>query len=270
MKMTRVLFISFFVAMVFFGQAVNLQAQEKQQLDSAWNDWNFRISPYFWYIGLQGTIYKPPQPEQMPIPPPPEYEIDVRFKDIRNSIKFALMLAGQYKNEHIVTQFNFSSLILESEALTPLELVLQDNIVNLAYMAGDLGIGYRVVKKPKFEFDALLGVKFMYFKIGLKTNLAGVIPIEGERSKFWVDPVIGTNLQYRPHRKIEFVGYVDFGPPFPDNVNSYQAMLGANYLFTKTFMVTLGYRIYHMDFPKNEAIFNGNIKGWIMKIGFQF
>jgi hypothetical protein len=245
-------------------------AWEKQQLDSTWNNWNFRISPFFWYIGFEGTIYRPPQLVQYPIPPPPKYEIDVGFKDIKNSIKFALMLAGQYRNEYIVTQFNFSSLILESEAITPLELLLQDNIVNLNYFSGDFGLGYRVVKHPKFEFDAMLGLKFIYFKIGLKTNLVGKVEVEGERDELWIDPTIGTNLIYRPHRKIEFVGYADYGPPFPDNVNSYQAMIGANYLFTKTFMITLGYRAYHIDFPKEEAIFNGTIKGWIMRIGFQF
>ena len=94
--------------------------------------------------------------------------------------------------------------------------------------------------------------------------------VEGERDRFWVDPVIGANLTYRPHRKIEFIGYADIGPAFPDNLNTYQAMIAANYLFTKTFMVSLGYRFYHVDFPREQAIYNGNIKGWIMWIGFQF
>ena len=268
--MLQRLVISFFILFYIFGHTSALQAQEKQELDSISNDWNFRISPYFWFIGLKGTIYRPPKPMQLPEPPPPEYDIDVGFKDIKNSIKFALMLAGQYKTKHIVTQFNFSSLILESEAITPLELVLQDNIINLTYMAGDFGVGYRVIKKPKFEFDALLGVKFVYFKIGLKTNILGIVQIEGERGNYWLDPVIGTNLKYRPHRNVELIGYADIGPAFPDKYNTSQLMIGANYLFTKTFMVSLGYRTYHLDFPRDEAIFNGNVKGWIMKIGFQF
>ena len=245
-------------------------AQEKQKTDSTWNNWNFRISPFFWYIGFKGTIYKPPEPTLTPIPPPPKYEIDVGFKDIKNSIKFALMLAGQYKNEHIVAQFNLSSLILESEAITPWELLLEDNIINLTYFAGDVGVGYRVIKNPKFELDALLGMKFIYFKIGLKTNLSGIVPIEGERDRLWIDPVVGINVKYIPHRKIEFAGYADIGPAFPDNIYDYQAMLGASYLFTKTFHMSLGYRAYHIEFPTDEAIFNGTIKGWIMKAGFQF
>lgn len=235
----------FFMLLATFTASYSsgFEIQERRKADSTWHDWNFRISPYFWYIGFKGTIYRPPQLTVLPEPPPPQYTIDVSFKDIKNSIKFALMLTGQYRSEHIVTQFNISSLILESVAITPLELVLQDNIVNLAYFGGDLEIGYRVVKNSKFEFDALAGLKFVYLKIGLKTNLVGIVPIEGERSKLWVDPVIGTNLAYRPHRKIEFICYADFGPPFPDNYNTYQVMIGANYMFTKTFMISLGGRI---------------------------
>ena len=266
---TRLLII-FFLVVSFFLSGTHSFALEKQGIDSTWNNWNFRISPYFWYIGLKGTIYRPPSPVQMPIPPPPKFEIDVSFKDIRHSIKFALMLAGQYRNKHIVTQFNFSSLVLESEAITPLELLLQDNIINLTFLAGDIGIGYRIIKNPKLEFDALLGIKFMYFGIGLKTKLAGIVPIEGERDNLWIDPVIGINFKYRPHHKIEFNSHADFGPPYPDNINSYQAMLGTSYLFTKTFLISVGYRIYHVDFPKDEAIFIGDIKGWMMRIDFQF
>jgi hypothetical protein len=270
MNFNRSIFFAFIVIFIFCKAKAEVNNQHGQKADSTWNEWNFRISPYFWYIGLEGTIYRPPQPTQLPIPPPPRYEIDISFQDIRHSIKFALMLAGQYKNEHIVAQFNFSSLILESKAITPKELILQDNILNLTYVAGDLNAGYRVVKKPKFEFDALIGMKFVYFSIGLKTNLAGVVPIEGERSKLWVDPAIGANLRYLPHRRIEIFGFADFGPPFPDNINSYQAMIGSSYIFTKTFLTTLGYRIYHIDFPEEETIFNGNVKGWIMRLGFQF
>lgn len=74
---------------------------------------------------------------------------------------------------------------------------------------------------------------------------------------------------YVSHHDYELVK-ADFGPPFPDDINSYQAIIGANYLFIKTFMIMLGYRTYPMDFPKEEAIFNGTFKGWIMKISFQF
>ena len=245
------------------------QGKNQQEPDSAWNDWNVRITPNFWFIGFKGDIVRPPVVAPLPAPPP-THEIDVGFKEISNSIKFALMLAGRFKRERIVTQFSFSSLVMESEAITPLELILQDNIINLTFAGGDFSAGYRFIEKPKLELDALVGAKYVYFKIGLKTKLLGSVPIQGERSVSWIDPLVGANLTYRPHRRIELVGYGDIGPRFPNEIRSYQAMGGASYRFTKTFLTTLGYRTYHVSVPNEEAIFVGDIRGWFVRVSFQF
>jgi hypothetical protein len=108
------------------------------------------------------------------------------------------MLAGKYRTGRFVTQFNFASLILESEAITPLELLFQDVILNFSIFTGDFSAGYRIIHEGKFEFDVLLGVKLLYFDIGGRSKIFGNIPLEGERSVFWIDPVVGTHLLYRP------------------------------------------------------------------------
>ena len=110
--------------------------QSHMETDSIpWNDWKFRVSPYIWAIGFKGEITRPEKVEVAPLPepPPPTYEIDVGFRDIRNSIKFIMMLGGQYRGKHWVAQFNSSALILESTAITPLDLLLQDNLDRLNY-----------------------------------------------------------------------------------------------------------------------------------------
>lgn len=235
-----------------------------------WNDWDFRVSPYFWFVGLKGEINRPPAPVNPEEPPPPKYEVDVGFKDIRNSIKFALMLAGQYRGNRLVAQFNFSSLILESEAITPLELILEDNIVNLTYFGGDLEVGYRVIKNPKFELDALAGLKFFYFGIDVSTKVGGSIPVEGARSRGWMDPTLAVNIRYNPHKKLSFVGYGDIGIPGIGSDFSSQFITMVQYHFTKTFFTSLGYRSYFLKIPEDEAIFNGQLQGWIARLGFQF
>jgi hypothetical protein len=246
-----------------------LQSQEARDTIS-WNDWNFRVSPYFWFIGLEGEIYRPPQIGNFPEPPPPKYDIDVGFKDIKNSIKFALMLAGQYRGNRIVGQFNFSTLILESEAITPLELIFQDNVIELTYFGGDVAIGYRVIRNPKFEMDALGGLKFLYFGIDLKTKLTGAVEVEGARSKGWMDPTLGINLRFNPHRKINFLGYGDISIPRIGTDFSGQFIAVAQYHFTPAFYTSLGYRSYFVEIPDSEAIFSGQIKGGIIRVGFQF
>ena len=74
---TLILFILIFS---FLWYGTPSFAQEKQKTDSTLNNWNFRISPFFWYIGFKGTIYKPPYPVHQP-EPAPAYEIDVEVYD---------------------------------------------------------------------------------------------------------------------------------------------------------------------------------------------
>lgn len=257
--------------MVFFLFCLLPSLRSQEARDTVvWNDWNFRVSPYFWFVGLKGEIIRPPAPINPVEPPPPQYDIDVGFKDIRNSIKFALMLAGQYRGDRIVAQFNFSSLILESEAITPLELLLQDNIINLSYFGGDLEVGYRVVRNPKFEVDALAGLKFFYFGIDVSTNVAGSVEVEGARERGWIDPTLAVNIRYYPIRKVSLIGYGDLGIPGIGSDFSSQFITMVQYHFTKTFFTSLGYRSYFLNIPEDEAIFNGQIQGWIARLGFQF
>ena len=241
---------------------------EKEEIDSLWNDWNFRINPYFWMIGLKGEIVRPPQLTN-PIERP-SYDIDVGFLDIASSIKFAIMLSGQYKSDNIIAQFNFSSLIMESEAITPAEIILQGSTVNLKYYSGDLGMGYRFIKNGTFELDALGVLKFIRYDISLSTNLGGTVPIEGERGRNWMDPSLGLNFKYRPFKRTEFMFYGDLGSTIFATDFSYQTIFAFNYLFSKSFLATVGYRYYYLNVPEDDAIYNGSVRGAIVRIGFQF
>ncbi len=262
------MFLGVFMTLLF---ASPVFGQSQMETDSIrWNNWNFRVSPYIWAIGFKGELVRPPQPTNIPEPPPPKYDIDVRFRDIQNSIKFILMLGGQYRGDQFVVQFNSSSLILESEAITPLEILFQNNVVKLTYFGGDLEAGYRVLKNPELEIDALVGLKFFYFGVDLVSTVGGSRDVEGARDRGWIDPVLGANIRYNPSKKFGFVGYADFGIPVFGTDGSFQFIGAAQYHFTKTFYTSLGYRTYSLEIPEEDAIFNGNLRGFILHIGFQF
>ena len=255
------------ILMTLLLTAFSAKAQNEVNLDSILNSWNFRIGPYFWFTGFSGEIIRPPVPSIMPVPPPKK-EIDVGFKDVSNSIKFAAMLTGQFRTRQVVAQFNFTSLILESEAFAPEELILVDNKLKLSYFSGDFGAGYRILKDGKFDLDALVGLKFLYFKVGASTNLLDTIPITGERDYLWVDPVLGLNFKYRPHPRIELVSYYDIGPLVSDF--TWQFMGGVNCNISKHFFASLGYRHLFLEAPKEKAIYIGHIKGLMLRLGVQF
>jgi len=247
--------------------------------DTTWNQWNFRLSPYAWLLGIKGQIAIAPDPVQLPeIPPPIEqlpsgysiYDIDLSFQDVRNSLKFILMLSGQYRGDRFVTQFNVSSFVLESNAIAPFDYVFQNNTLRVAYAGGDLGGGYRIIRNEKFEFDILLGLKFIYSKVGLETEIVGQVPISVVADKLWTDPVIGTNFAYRPHKRIELMAYGDIGSTLLNENLTYQFSFNAHFNISRLLYISAGYRKYYLDFSAKEAFFFGSLQGMLVKIGFQF
>lgn len=246
-------------------------ADNKGQIDD-WNNWNFRVGPYFWFISLKGEIVRPPEPPviEQPIYVPPEFKVDASFKEIKSSIRFAGMLTGIYRNKLLITQFHFTTINLESKALTPHEILLQNSVIRWSFYSGDIEAGYRLVVKEKFEMDILGGLKLAYFKIGASTDLLGFKSISGERDKFWLDPILAVNLMYKPWKRWELVAYADWGPDFFDKDYTYQYLSGVNFLISRRFFTTLGFRDHFLELPNESATYNGRIKGLFFRIGVQF
>lgn len=249
--------------------STNARAQEKTD---RFNQWNFRISPYFWFVGFKGTIYRPPAP---PVPsqltePRPPYEIDVSFRDISSNIKFAFMGAGEFRVKRFVTQFNLASIVLEGEAITPLDLVFQDVTYRFAYLSGDLGAGYFFIKNDKIELAALLGLKYIYFDIGGHVSLVGKVPLDGSRSAFWTDPILGFRTKYMPHPRVEIVAYGDTDGNVAGDDFNYQFIGVASYVVSPWFLVSVGYRLWGLEVKQSEALYNGQVSGALVRLGFQF
>lgn len=261
--MTKVLFL-----ILIFLTGISPAYSQSKADTTDFNNWKFRISPYFWFVGFKGTIYKPPQPANLPNSEE-SIEIDVSFRDIQNHLKFALMIAGEYRGEKLTFQFNSSSLILESEFITPKEILLSGIVVRISYSSGDASIGYRIIKSEKIDFDGVMGLKFVYFKVIAGANILNIKDIEGERNWFLADPVFGYKFRYRPAKKIEVMSYGDVGFILGDEL-TYQFFGGITYKFTKTFHTSIIYRYWFLDVPVDEAIYVGTIKGWMIRLGFQF
>lgn len=246
-----------------FGQDLEISKEEQ------FENWNFRIGPYFWFLGIKGTIEKPPTPTNYP-EPEPSYDIDIPFKDVKNSLKFAFLLASEYRKDRFLATINFTSFILQGSAISPLDLAAQNIEYRLGFASGEAMAGYRILKKKKFKIDGLAGLKFIYFKIGGSTDIINRVPLEGERDKMWIDPIFALRFVYIPHYRVEFVTYADLGPFQSDNILSYQFIGAVNILISKWLYVSPGYRYWSVNTNKNEAIFNGQMLGFHIRLGAQF
>ena len=255
------------IFLILLGISFPSIAQDKS---NELGQWNFRISPYFWFLSLKGTIYKPPVPTLAPELEQPEYDIDVSFREIAAHLKFAIMAAGEYRHNRFITQFNVASVILDGDAITPLDFIIQDVYLHFGYVAGDLTAGHHFIMNDKLEIAGMAGLKFIYFEIKGSASLLGKVDFDGERDLFWIDPVLGARIKYKPYKRIELATYSDIGGFILGNELNYQFIGTANYIVSKWFLVSLGYRLWGLKVDENRAIYNGSVKGIVLRVGFQF
>ena len=258
---------SWIILFILLGISFSASAQKKKrEIDH----WNFRLSPYFWFFGFKGTIYKPPVPALTPELQPPEYEIDISFKEVAAHLKFAIMAAGEYRHKRFVTQFNVTSVILDGDAVTPFDYIFQDVYLHFGYVSGDLTAGHHFIFNDKLEIAAMAGLKYMYFDLKGSASLLGRVDFTGERDFLWLDPVLATRIKYKPHKRIELATYSDIGGFIVGQDLNYQFIGSANYIISNWFLVSLGYRIWGIKVDKDEALYNGRISGMVIRVGFQF
>ena len=248
------------------------QEVEDPQSKRDWEDWNFRLSPFFWYIGFNGTLTTPPLPPlpvQLPESEENEFDIDIGFKDVRSSIKYAMMFSGQYRNQKINVVMNYSHLILEGEAVTPLEILIRGIDYRFRHVSGDMSIQYRIIKNQKFNLDAGIGLKVVDEKIESVVNFPLDQSVDLDTTANWIDPVLSTLVRFIPHPKVDIVVYVDVGSGLIGDL-SYQSMGGISYRFTRVFSLSAGYRIWGVRKEFENAILRGNVNGWTTRLGFRF
>lgn len=232
-----------------------------------YDNWSIRVSPFFWYLGIEGQVSVPPEPSNLP-EIDPVIDIDLSFNELSHSIKFAVMISGDYRGKWLVSKFNFMSLILDTDAVTPYDILLRDVNLKFHYFSGDAAVGYLFVDRKKLDMEGFVGIKVASVKANVKGTVL-VFPMKGERHTLWIDPMIAYRVRYFPLKRLELMGYADYGLRFWQ-YQSYQLNSETIFHFSKLFYLSLGYRVWGMKTDIEDATYSGRLKGWISRIGFQF
>lgn len=219
-------------------------------------------------MGVKGSLYQPPPPSNYP-EIEPSREIDIGFKELRSSLKFAMMISGEHMTKYTYSRFHFFGLVLGGDAETPLGILFQNTKATFGYFGGDISIGYRLIKKNKLELDATVGFKWAYADFKGSTESIGLMPYEFRVNRFLWDPALGMHIAWRPISRLEFKGFGDIGLVFNERL-TYQWLVESNFFISPKFFISLGYRVWHIDGEREDIVFSGELTGPITRIGFQF
>jgi len=245
--------------------------------DSTLSKWHFRLAPYAWLINIQGEVERPPEP---PSPPPPAQfpepdesrSVDLNFAEIRNTIKFAFILNGEYHSKKWVGSFDLVTFILEGDVQTPFGIVFQEATYRVGFFFGEANVGYKVFSEDKFSVSPTVGLRFSYVNLEAKTKIFNInnINLQAERSNDLLVPTFGIRTKYIPHPRFEFMFVGDISPFGPQNNLNYQLALLMNYNISRRFYASVGYRDLNFKSSQNDALYKGRIFGPVIRIGVQF
>jgi hypothetical protein len=289
-KSIRILF--FIVVMAFLAGIVTnerswAQGTEKSTPANGGDGWRILIAPYIWLTAIQGHAEGKRGNK---------VDINVDLGDAINlidNIKFIFM--GRIEIEKGRWGFIYDGAYLklgDSEnilairdtrfpILVPPTVDIQGNVemtMEMSIMQAALSYDvYRstkfVGKKPELTIEAMAGARYTYLRSRVEFAAAG--PLIGvqrtiDKSKNWIDPIVGGRLLWNPHKnwQVNFeadIGGFGAGSDFSSNLN-----LGVFYRVTDWLLLWGGYRGLYTNYDKNHFIFNTWLHGPYLGLGFEF
>lgn len=147
------------------------------------------------------------------------------------------------------------------------------SIIQAALSYGVYGSTKLVGKRPELTIEAMAGARYNYFRTRVEFEAAG--PLLGvqqtiDKSKNWIDPIIGGRLLWRLYKDWQLTFEADMGgfgagADFSSNLNA-----GLTYWISDWLGVNGGYRGLHNNCEKTDFKLDAWIHGPWIGIGFEF
>lgn len=226
--------------------------------------WNFVLTPYVWFSGVEGNTST--------IPGAPVVPIDVSPSDaLSDSQASFMMLFEAKKHRHGMI---FDVLYTDTESDTTLvqevNLIMKSISRNKMFSAA---YEYELYNQAKTTLDAFVGAR--YWKVDTTLEFSGGLGIlAGQRirnAESWVDPLVGVKGS-TPISDSNFyaVGWLAGGGFGVGSDSFYDVSANLGYQWNKAIGTTLGYRIFHVDYQDGSFVYDVKQAGWALGLSWTF
>lgn len=229
--------------------------------DSAWE---FRIEPYAWLTGLNGTLGRDPV----------LIDIDKSFSDIVGNLKMAAALQMEARNGRwgIWADGFYAALGTSGDAQSPLT---GNGKIDLKQFIGELDLEYRIYENTSSFIDLIGGVRYNALKLDMEVDVAGPGPGAGKSTsasadRGWADPIIGIRGQWNFGERWFLAGKGDIGGFGVGSDLAWCVQGTVGYQFTKLFSTELGYRYFDTDYRDGDFKYDLAEHGLFLGFNFTF
>ena len=233
----------------------SLSAEGAETAPAPSDQWEFTLTPYLFMLAISGDV------EVGPLTP----SVDVSFSDVLDALQFAM--AARFEGHKNRWGFFVDGLYMDLEADTTLGRISIEDELQMA--AVEFGASYvlwessrKTGNKSALSLEILGGGRWWYVKNELDMSPGPDV----DKSKWWIDPIIGPRVTWRITDKIAANVRADWGGfGIGSASDSSFGIFGAvNVELWKNKSLVLGYRYLEIEHGRADLTFKGP---WV---GFAF
>ena len=117
----------------------------------------------------------------------------------------------------------------------------------------------------------LAGVRVVYAEASVGINETRLTPkLNGDESKWWVDPIVGVKGSYHFADKWAINGYADYGGFGTSSRYAYQLLGTVSYSFNDHIALQVGYRYWADNYENGELKFDTKLYGPVAGLTLSF
>lgn len=219
--------------------------------------WDFRLSPYGWLTGLDGTTTIGPE----------SIAVDSSFSDIFEVLDMAAAL--EFEARHGAWGFLVDGFYakLSASGSGPLG---QPAEVEFQQFIGDFNLLYRVQDGPSGFLDLYAGARFNSLSVDLTRYPLFGPAVTRSADVDWLDPLVGLRgqLNLNPQWFLALKG--DVGGFDVSSQLTWMAQATLGYQFTETFSTELGYRYLDTDYQADIFGYDVAQSGLLVAFNWRF
>jgi len=223
------------------------------------NQWHFQLSPYLWIAGINGRAGVGDL----------VVDVDSGLTDDNIHLNAGFMAAFEARRNRwiLLTDLQYSNLGTERPTPGPL---FSDATAEFRTFIFDPEVGYRVAanQEKRRSLDLLGGIRIWHLRANLDLDPGLLSARSASRSKSWVDAIVGARGRIGVTKKIVLIGEADLGGGGSEF--TYHLFGGAAFNVSRRVSLVGGYRVLHVDYDKDNFLFDMSLTGPVLGASFRF